>query len=413
MKGKILDVYLHGSLAGELVQDRDGRISFTYAAEWLSSAEAVPLSYSLPLQVESFGARACQGFFAGVLPEEENRKIISAILGISSQNDFALLEQIGGECAGAVSFLAHGATFPQQQAEYQYLNDEELAEILRELPTRPLMAGHKDIRLSLAGAQNKLAVYVEDEAIALPLHNSPSTHILKPAIDRFPDIVENEAFCMNLAKLCGLSVAEASAKRVGEISYLLTKRYDRIYGEDRRLERIHQEDFCQALGYPPHIKYQNEGGPSLVECFDLIRKLSTTPALDILSLLDAVTFNFIIGNHDAHGKNFSFLYRKHADSYATRLAPLYDLVSTAHYPELSAKMAMKIGKKYLPKEVRLEHWRQLWTDCGFSASQAQRRTIQFTKKVVGVLDGVVAENSTEEEIVGFARMRAGALLRFG
>ena len=176
---KTLDVYLHNSLTGTLYQDRHGRISFTYHPEWLSNEDATPLSYSLPLQEQTFEAKQCQGFFAGVLPEEENRKIISSILGISAQNDFALLEQIGGECAGAVSFLPNQSTFPIQQSQYQELTNNELHNILKELPTRPLMAGQKDIRLSLAGAQNKLAVYIKDETIALPLHNSPSTHIIK------------------------------------------------------------------------------------------------------------------------------------------------------------------------------------------------------------------------------------------
>ena len=113
---------------------------------------------------------------------------------------------------------------------------------------------------------------------------------------------------MNLAKQCGLPTAQASAEAIKDIDYLLTTRYDRINADEQQIERIHQEDFCQALGYPPHIKYQNEGGPSLAQCFELIREASTTPALDLLTLLDAVTFNFIIGNNDAHGKNFSFLY---------------------------------------------------------------------------------------------------------
>ena len=408
---KTLDVYLHDSLTGKLHQDRHGRISFTYHPEWLSNEDATPLSYSLPLQEQTFEAKQCQGFFAGVLPEEENRKIISSILGISAQNDFTLLEQIGGECAGAVSFLPHQSTFPIQQSQYQELTNDKLHNILKELPTRPLMAGQKDIRLSLAGAQNKLAVYIKDGTIALPLHNSPSTHIIKPAIERFPDLVDNEAFCMSLAKQCGLPTALASAETIEDIDYLLTKRYDRINKDEQQIERIHQEDFCQALGYPPHIKYQSEGGPSLAQCFELIREASTTPALDLLTLLDTITFNFIIGNNDAHGKNFSFLYTPQRGSYTTRLAPLYDLVSTAHYPDLSPKMAMKIGKKHLPKEVRLEHWQQLWTQTGFSTSQAHRRTTQFAKKTLATLKKLPIENTTQLAIISFAQMRANMLLR--
>jgi len=271
------------------------------------------------------------------------------------------------------------------------------------------MAGQKDIRLSLAGAQNKLAVHIQNGTISLPLNNSPSTHIIKPAIDRFPDVVENETFCMNLAKQCGLPVASASSESAEDINYLLTKRYDRIYRPDHSIERIHQEDFCQALGYPPHLKYQNEGGPNIAQCFDLIRNISSAPAPDALTFLDTIIFNYLIGNNDAHSKNFSFLYQ--SKPYIARLAPLYDLISTAHYPDLSQKMAMKIGKKYLPKELRLEHWQQLWKEAGFTEAQARKRTLQFTKKVISNLKKSNLQNQTQEAIGSFTEMRASALLK--
>ena len=156
-----------------------------------------------------------------MLPEEKNREIIASILGISARNDFALLEQIGGECAGAVTFIPAGSTLPVGKPEYRPLGEAELAEILRELPRRPLMAGSKDIRLSLAGAQNKLAVHVEDGNISLPLQNAPSTHVLKPAIPRFAGLVQNEAFCMRLAAKVGLPTAKVSVGKCEDIEYLL------------------------------------------------------------------------------------------------------------------------------------------------------------------------------------------------
>lgn len=413
---KSLDVYLNGRMAGKLLQNKHGQISFSYSKEWLQDSGAMPLSHSLPLQDATFKAKQCQGFFAGVLPEELNRNLIASILGVSARNDFALLEQIGGECAGAVSFVPHQANFPQQQNSYQRLSDQELAVILRELPSRPLMAGHKDIRLSLAGAQSKLAVYIDtaDGIVSLPLNNAPSTHIIKPAIERFPDIVENEVFCMTLARKCGLPVADVGSGSVDGVSYFITKRYDRVDHAENGIERIHQEDFCQALALPPHLKYQNEGGPSLEQCFDLIRKVSTTPAPDLLTFLDALVFNYLIGNNDAHGKNFSFLYQRDASSssgYIARLAPLYDLISTSRYPNLTPKMAMKIGKKYLPTQLGLEHWQQLWKEAGFTESQAYKRVIQFAEKVLKVLRQMPSENQTQDSIGSFVEMRVAALKR--
>lgn len=411
---KELSVYLHDSSVGHLAQDKHGRISFSYSPAWLEQSHCMPLSQSLPLREEPFEGKECQGFFAGVLPEEENRRIIAAILGISSHNDFALLEQIGGECAGAVTFLPAGQPLPPQAPAYQALSNSDLAEILRELPTRPLMAGHKDVRLSLAGAQNKLAIHIDDHGnISLPLQNAPSTHILKPTIPGFEGIVENEAFCMNLARKAGLPTARVSTASTEGTAYLLTERYDRHLTTDGKLRRLHQEDFCQALGLPPQLKYQNEGGPTLKQCFSLIRDVSNTPAPDLLTLLDATTFNFLIGNNDAHGKNFSFLYETPGASgtrqVRARLAPLYDLLSTTIYPKLSPKMAMKIGSKYLPGQVRIRHWQTLWHDAGFSENAARKRTIQFARKVTRILSDSPVKNDTQQAIAHGAISRAQRL----
>ncbi|NWK57281.1 type II toxin-antitoxin system HipA family toxin [Verrucomicrobiaceae bacterium N1E253] len=398
---KQLDVYLHDSLAGQLEQDKHGRISFAYDPSWLNQPNSVPLSHSLPLRAERYQGKECQGFFAGVLPEEQNREIIASILGISARNDFALLEQIGGECAGAVTFIPAGLTLPVSKPEYRLLGEAELAEILRELPHRPLMAGSKDIRLSLAGAQNKLAVYVENGKISLPLHNAPSTHILKPASlggARFEGLVQNEAFCMELAAMAGLPTAKVSIGQCEDIEYLLAERYDRHTDQGGQLIRLHQEDCCQALGLPPHMKYQNEGGPSLAQCFDLVREVSSTPAPDILNLLDAVTFNFLIGNNDAHGKNFSFLYESKSGRHTARLAPLYDLVSTSHYPELSPNMAMKIGSRYASHQLRLRHWQTLWQAAKVSENAAQKRTLRFAEKLSKLLAAQVVDDPIQQEI---------------
>ena len=378
---KRLDVYLHASLVGTLGQDLHGQISFAYSAGWLQNTDAVPLSQSLPLRPEPFGGQECRGFFGGILPEEHNRELVARILGISARNDFAMLGEIGGECAGAVSFLPTGSKLPAGEPSYQPLTEADLSEILRELPQRPLMAGRRDVRLSLAGAQSKLSVHVDEVGISLPLHGAPSTHILKPANPRFENLVQNEAFCLKLAASAGLPSAAATIGSAGSIDYLLMARYDRERAPDGTLQRLHQEDFCQALALPSHLKYQNEGGPSLGQCFELLRGASTTPAPDLLNLLDAIVFNFLIGNHDAHGKNFSLLYSDLGGRQTTRLAPLYDLVSTAQYPDLSGKMAMKIGSKYIPADVELRHWESLWEGAGFSRSHARRRTIEFADKV--------------------------------
>jgi serine/threonine-protein kinase HipA len=144
---------------------------------------ATALSQSLPLRKEPFWRKECRGFFGGILPEESKREIIAKNLGISAPNDYAMLERIGGECAGAVTFIPEGQTLPARNDTYRKLSNEELARILGELPKRPLLAGEEGIRLSLAGAQDKIAVRIEGGEICLPLGGAPSTHILKPAVE--------------------------------------------------------------------------------------------------------------------------------------------------------------------------------------------------------------------------------------
>jgi serine/threonine-protein kinase HipA len=185
----------------------------------LNNSNAVPLSHSLPLRKEKFNRNECRGFFAGVLPDESKRGIIAKNLGISARNNFAMLERIGGECAGAVTFVPAGQKLPERNDSYRPLSSEKLAEILKMLPRRPLMAGEDGIRLSLAGAQDKIAVHVHDRQISLPLGGAPSTHILKPAIEHFEGVVFNEALCMKLAHAIGLQTAKAEVGRVENMDY--------------------------------------------------------------------------------------------------------------------------------------------------------------------------------------------------
>ncbi|MCF7675592.1 MAG: type II toxin-antitoxin system HipA family toxin [Akkermansiaceae bacterium] len=364
-----LDVFLGSAKIGVLEQDDHGALWFGYDPKWLDSGGAVPLSASLPLREERYRSKECRPFFAGLLPEETSRKLVARRFGVSERNDFALLEQIGAECAGAVSLQQTGEMPRAGMASYRRIELGELEEKLRGLPKAPLLAGEEGIRLSLAGAQGKAAVAMRNGAYLLPLDGSPSTHILKPDGERFPGLVENEFFCMRLAAALGLDVAPVDIATAGSIRFLQVARYDRRADGSEGWTRIHQEDFCQALGIPPEIKYQNEGGPGFKECFKLIRGNSTTPVFDVLKLFDAMVFNFLIGNNDAHGKNFSFLY----DGGETRLAPLYDLVSTELYPELSLRMAMKVGKEKEAARVLSKQWLAFFEDAELGPTMAIQR----------------------------------------
>ena len=406
---RILEVWLLGQSVGQLIQ-ADGRLSFSYSPRWLQSPSAQPLSRSLPLRPESFDDKATRPFFAGLLPEGDKRKLVAMALQVSPQNDYALLNGIGGECAGAVTLLEPGQQptgLPSEQY-VRWLDDGELIAILDELPRRPMLAGKDGLRLSLAGAQDKLPVVFVNGHIGLPKQNTPSSHILKPAISAVEGSVYNEGFCMALAMRLKLSVASTSIRRVADRVYLLVERYDRLRQPDGSLQRLHQEDFCQALGVAPEYKYQNEGGPDLTQCFDLIRKATRPSAPQVLRLLDYVIFNALIGNHDAHAKNFSLIYTRRG----TVLAPLYDTLSTAVYANLTDKMAMKIGSKYKFTEVQKQHWEQFAQAAGLSPVQVKKRILTLASLLPSEAVSLRHELTTQEldhdilsEIVGLIERR--------
>lgn len=408
---KTLDVYLFRNLVGHLVQDDGGQMIFDYAESWTKTPNACPLSHSLPLRAERFSRKECRGFFAGILPEENKREIIARNLGISARNDYAMLERIGGECAGAVTFLPADELLPEHNYSYHALTNEELIAILKELPKRPLLAGEKGIRLSLAGAQDKIAVRVDGDDVSLPLDGAPSTHILKPAIERFEGVVFNEALSMKLAAAVGLPTAPVEIRTVEDMTFLLVERYDRVHrqGSDEKLsiERIHQEDFCQALGIVPETKYQKEGGPSLRDCFNLLREVSSAPVIDLARLLDAVIFNYLVGNNDAHGKNFSVLYQgAGTGDLQVRLAPLYDVVSTVYYPELSREMAMKIGGEYWSEKVTPRNFEKLAEEAGLARPLVRRRVPELAGAILTALPTLDAMNPVAQGVASLIKKRS-------
>jgi serine/threonine-protein kinase HipA len=371
-----LDVWLFADHVGHLSLVQ-GRLNFCYAPAWLAQPNAAALSMSLPLRAEPFDDHQSRPFFAGLLPEGQLRRLIARQFQVSGQNDFALLDHIGGECAGAVTFLEPGQTLPVPSSadDVQWLSDEEVVAILEELPRRPMLAGQDGLRLSLAGAQDKLPVIFDGDRIGLPRNGTPSSHILKPPIHAVEDSVINEGFCMALAEAMQMRPAKSKMHVVLGRLFLLVERYDRTLDKQGHLLRVHQEDFCQSLGVVPEMKYQNEGGPGLAQCFDLVRRVTRPSAPHVLRLFDGVIFNALIGNHDAHAKNFSLLYT----GQTPVLAPFYDLLSTAVYPTLTPKMAMKIGSKYKFSEVQARHWEEFAQSAGLARAQTRKRILELAK----------------------------------
>ena len=408
---RALSVWWDDGLVGTLRLDPNGDLGFAYDPGWLADDGRHPISQSLPKREEPFNRRATRPFFAGLLPDEGQREAVAQTLGVSERNDFRLLEALGGDVAGALTLWPEGEPPPSSSpsAAFHPLSDDEIIRILDVLPRRPMLAGEDGLRLSLAGAQQKLPVVVMGGRIGLPQPGQPTTHILKPPIERFTATTENEAFSMRLAAAVKLPVAAVEPRCINGRTFLLVERYDREIAADGRVGRLHQEDFCQALGIIPENKYASEGGPAFRQCFELIRRACTTPARAVLRLLDAAIFNVLLGNADAHGKNFSLLYRPQS----VELAPLYDLLCTVAYPELSAKFSMKIARRATLSEFKQDTWDEFAKEVGMTPTYVRRRVRALAAAVIEqatpIVEGLANLALDAESLASYAeivRLRA-------
>ncbi len=378
---KLLSVRLNGKPIGTLEQDSIGKMKFTY----IPGADKI-LSLSLPLREQIFEEHECKAYFGGLLPEGDNaRKAIGKKFGVNPKNDFSLLKAIGADCAGAVSF--HNTAEPIIETSFiplkgKQLSENKLADYIKDLPRKPLFIGAEGMKLSLAGAQDKAAICMIDNQVTIPTDGCPSTHILKPAIADLDETIENEYICLRTAKQLGINSPNVEIRHANKEPYLLIERYDREVKMDKTIKRIHQEDFCQALGVVSAYKYQSSGGPDLNQCFNLLKKV-TFPAIDRKQFVERIVFNFLIGNTDAHGKNFSLL---HFDNNQIKLASAYDILCTQVYPDLSKKMAMKVGGNYYPTKVLKRHWEQLCSDTGYSSPQLEKIIKTQSKNLLPVLE---------------------------
>ena len=333
-----LAVYLNEQHVGWL-DETEAFVRFTYLPHHVQ-AKGAALSYSLPVRTEPYEGAETEQYFSNLLPDDYVRTRIGEILKIPRENTFALLAAIGGDCAGAISFFPEGTAPETVRPSYRALADSESAQIISNLERRPLDVGEDGFRVSGAGAQDKLVACLKDGHVLLPLNGTPSTHILKPDIRNYPNSTLNEWYAMKLGERCGLNMASCDIVTLQGVRCYVTERYDREF-VDGRVRRLHQEDFCQLLKVDPKRKYESVGGPGLVECFGLLREVGLS-ATDTLELLRRVVFNFLVGNGDAHGKNLSLLYR----AGKSELAPMYDVMCTTVYPEVSKRMAMKIDGTY-------------------------------------------------------------------
>lgn len=345
---------------GQLWRNSAGAIGFRYDSEWIAGG-CFAVSRSLPLAAREFVPEegAAQRWFANLLPEGAVREHIVRDLKLPN-TDFDLLRAIGGECAGALSILSLDQQ-PSGQRHYRALTEKDLADLAaRRGQIYAAWPTDERPRLSLAGAQDKCPVLVRDDHYFLPQLEAPSSHILKFDLADYRHLPAYETFTIQLAAAIGLPVADIALRTVGRIRYAQIARYDRVWDERGEIQRLHQEDFCQALGYGHEKKYQEHGGPSFAQCYRLVQEASSEPAIDVQHLLRWQIFNVLAGNSDGHAKNLSLL---HLPDDATRLAPFYDLVCTRAIERIDYHLAFDVGGERNPSVITSAHWEALAKAC--------------------------------------------------
>lgn len=361
------------------LDDRSGDMQFTY-----EPGVQTPLSVNLPVRTEPYENADCRAFFDNLLPEGSWRQSICRQLRIDEKNDFQLLVAIGTECAGAVA-LHPDADWTPAQGSYTETTEAELRKWALNPASRPSLDTSPGLRLSLAGAQDKILIRLDGATPYLCEGGAPSTVILKPDIRDSLNAVEfsalNELLSAHLARKCGLNTVEA----FWYAGAYAVRRFDRVL-VDGAWKRLHQEDFAQITRAPSASKYEEHGGPGWRTCFGILDTKVAAPATQRIELINRLLFNFCLGNNDAHAKNFALLHRPGG---SPRLAPAYDLLCTQVYGTLSATMAMSIGAESHPGKLRPDVWARFADDTGFSLPALRRFGTDMAGRAKGALSDLL------------------------
>ena len=377
------NVYFFDQFVGTLTQDKYGTLSFQYNREYVVS-RGIPISHSMPLTTEEYYGNEAHAFFTGLLPEEEMLAATAKVIGTSSFNYFKLLTELGKEPIGAIRI---GNYEQEKFDQYENISLEELDDIIiKNDSLLSTLYQEKELRLSLAGAQSKAGLFQINNQFYVPQNGSPSNVIIKPTNRKYPDLVFNEFASMKIAAVMGIETPIVQLISTPTQSLFMIYRYDRLLN-DNHILRLHQEDFCQALGIQSQNKYEADGGPSFKQCIHLLREATTVPAIEINKFVRLFLFNAIIGNKDAHGKNYSILYENNRNI----LAPAYDVLSTAYYPELTNKMSMSINSKHILDDVTETDLDQMGADATVSGKLVLKEYKRIKDLLLPIADQVLME----------------------
>lgn len=341
-----LTVLLRGQIVGDWSRNRVGQYTFAYREGYRSTGR-IPLSPALPISDTRFGHQAIAAYVEGLLPESPAVRAAWAAELQTSDTAFDLLAAMGRDCLGAVQFVHEDALdeLRQRPADYRRVSDAKIGKRLAALRATGASWSLPDEHWSLPGAQEKFTL----ARLAGRWHEvhgaGASTHIVKPGVTRLMHQAVLEYATMQVAAQLGLTVAATElADFAGEAAIVIT-RFDRYLDQSNAAHRLHQVDFCQAMGRMPANKYEERNGPRTAELAAMLRRESSHPEQDVVRFSDAVLFNYAVGAPDGHAKNFALLYSPRGEA---RMAPLYDLSSALAYEPRAggydlSSVAMSIG----------------------------------------------------------------------
>lgn len=360
--------------------------SLVYDKAWRELRGAFPVSTRLPFREEPYPHDAVLPWIVNLLPEERNLELVARLTGVGAQDALGILAEIGRDTSGALSFAARGST---RMAYRAVETPDALERMLNELPSKPFLVGEEGVSMSLAGVQTKIGVHLDgDGRVCIPVDGSPSTWILKPDAKGLWGGVYNEAFCLTLARHVGLPVPDIRIGTAGERKYLLVARYDRRQ-QDEAWRRLHQEDYCQALGIFPSSKYERNqtgtAGPKVRDMIEATRKVSDLRS--IARLMDYVIFNIIACNTDAHAKNYSMLVTGSGAS----VTPIYDVMCGAVWPNVTINLSNTIAGKNRGDYLKGRHWQREALLCGLSPRTTLNLVARLCARANAALDTCIEE----------------------
>jgi serine/threonine-protein kinase HipA len=385
-----LDVYLYGERVGTLFPAGQDDYRLAYAPEVVErvGGGVSLLSNALPTRTEPYSSGATQAFVEGLLPEGMRRQKLARELGLDPDDGYALIAEIGRDCAGAVTFLSKGEEPQRREAdEVAWLGDDELEELVAAPPSRLFDHRTKQrMRSTLGGVRHKLSLVRcgRDRRWGWPEATVPSTHVVKPETGEYPEFVANEMFCTTVVRRVGLPVAKTAVETIAGRTCLVAERFDR-HGMGLGARRLHQESFCQALGFSPDSR--DAEGPGFAESCGLLKAVAEEG--DATRLFAAAFCNYMLGNGDAHGKNFALLFHDRGAC----LAPLYDIASTAVYDE-PLHTGMVIAEDYSEIAYLLE-LAQISEECNYDFDVFRGLAASTAARLGEAID-VVADQAREE-----------------